>query len=136
MKDIRQTCRCAEQSGFTLIEVMVAMAVFAFVAVSILRVTQDHTRSIGLIERQTYATWVANNKMAEALLQAQVKWPLTNNQKGEVQLAGQQWYWRQEVKKTDNATLNQVTVIVASDENMQNEITSVTAFVSKVVPKE
>lgn len=122
----------SKQKGFTLIEVMVALAIFAIAGGAVLKATFEHLRSLSSLEELTFATWVANNQMTEATLRSQIQWPLKNNQKGKVELAGKQWFWKQEIKKTQDASLHQVTIIVALDDEMVNEVTGVTSFLSKV----
>jgi len=47
-------------------------------------------------------------------------------------MAGKDWYWQQEIKKTQDPSLSQITIIIALDENMTNEVTAVTSFIAKI----
>ncbi|MGB3727401.1 MAG: type II secretion system minor pseudopilin GspI [Glaciecola sp.] len=117
--------------GFTLIEVMVAVGIFAIAGAAVMKATFEHLRSISTLEEITFATWVANNQLTDTTLRAQIQWPPKNNAKGEASLAGRKWYWQQTFAKTQDDNLFQITIVVASDENMNNEITGVTTFISK-----
>lgn len=119
------------QKGFTLIEVMVAVSIFAIAGAAVLKATTEHIRSIYTLEDLTIATWVANNRMTEALIEARLKTPKSDF-KGEVEMAGKQWYWRQEIKKTQDPSLSQITIIIALDENMTNEVTTISSFLAKL----
>ena len=52
------------EAGFTLLEVLVALAVLAVGAVSLLTATQTHITRISQIENRTVARWVADNRLA------------------------------------------------------------------------
>lgn len=120
-----------KQKGFTLIEVMVAVGIFAVAGAAVMKATYEHLRSVSSLEQLTFATWVANNQLTESTLRAKIKWPLKNNDTGEVELAGQRWFWKQEIKKTADASLFQITIIVSQDPEIKNEITGITSFIAK-----
>ncbi|MFW8591160.1 type II secretion system minor pseudopilin GspI [Glaciecola sp. 2405UD65-10] len=122
----------AQSRGFTLIEVMVAVGIFAVAGAAVMKATYEHLRAVSSLEQLTFATWVANNQMTESTLRAKIQWPLKNNDKGEVELAGQRWYWKQEVKKTQDESLFQITIIVSDDVDGKNELTGVTSFIAKL----
>ena len=77
------------QSGMTLLEVMVAIMIFAMTATAILRSGSEHLRSTAMIKDISIATWVANNALSEIILEA--TWPLKKNKKGESEMAGSIW---------------------------------------------
>ncbi|MEH6710023.1 type II secretion system minor pseudopilin GspI [Paraglaciecola polaris] len=118
-----------QHQGMTLLEVMVALVIFAMTATAIMKAASDHLGSIGQIEEITYATWVANNRLTE--LQLSSKWPPKNNAKGEQEMSDRTWYWQQKVTKTNDKELLSVEVSVALDEKFSAPITSVSTFVAK-----
>ena len=85
-------------SGFTLIEVMLAMAVFSIAGIAILGTADTSARNLGYLESKIIASWVASNQLVETTLDT--SWPPKNNRKGKVELAGQEWFWQQKVIKT------------------------------------
>lgn len=117
--------------GFTLIEILVALAVLAITGVAILKVTQGHVATLSSVQELTIANWVANNQMTEATLLAQVKWPLENNKKGDIEMADKTWYWQQTIEKTPDESLFKLTIIVANDEAMTDRVTDISTFISK-----
>lgn len=56
------------ESGFTLIETLVALAVLAVSAVAILGATEAHVARIGSLEARAAALWAAENRLSEAAL--------------------------------------------------------------------
>lgn len=56
------------EAGFTLIETLVALAVLAMSAVSLLAVTETHVNRIAALEARAAAAWAAENHLAELAL--------------------------------------------------------------------
>ncbi|MFC3122635.1 type II secretion system minor pseudopilin GspI [Agaribacter flavus] len=120
-----------KHQGFTLLEVMVAVAIFALAGGAIVKAASEHLSSVSLLKNMTVATWVANNQMTEAVLLSKQQWPVKNNLSGESVMSGRTWYWRQTVNKTPTEGLSQVTVAVFEDSERKRQITSVSTFVVK-----
>ena len=108
------TINVIKQHGFTLIEVMLAMAVFAIAGVALLGVADNNYRHISHLEEQMFANWVASNKLVEVSLDK--TWPPKNNRKGKVEMAGRTWYWQQKVINTANKELRAVNMQVRLNE--------------------
>lgn len=115
--------------GMTLLEVMIALLIFALTGTAIMKAAAEHLSSVGQIEEITFATWVANNRLAEMKLTS--KWPPKNNLKGNMEMADRTWYWQQEVKKTNDDDLRSVAITVGLDSEYNNTLTTVTTFVAK-----
>ncbi len=116
--------------GFTLIEVMLAMAVFAIAGLSLLSAASNNARNMGHLEDKMFANWVASNQLVAANLEK--KWPPKNNVKGEVELASRQWFWQQKVLKTTDKNMRAIVVEVRLHEEDKLAISSLTTYVSKV----
>lgn len=52
-----------KQAGMTLIEVMVALAVFALAGLAVMQATLQQTRQLGRMEEKTLAGWLADNQL-------------------------------------------------------------------------
>jgi general secretion pathway protein I len=124
--------KTAKQSGFTLIEVMLAMAVFAVAGVALLGVADNNYRHMGLLEEKMLANWVASNQLVE--LSLATTWPPKNNRKGNVDMAGRTWYWQQKVVKTDNDLLRQVIMEVRLNEDDELVSASLATYLSQDKP--
>lgn len=118
-----------KQRAFTLIEVMLAMAVFAIAGVALLGATDANLTGMSRIEDQTLAQWVAANQLVEANLVQQ--WPPQNNKKGEQALAGITWYWQQKVVATTDQNMKAITIEVRKSLDSESAITSLTTYVTK-----
>lgn len=122
----------SRQRGLTLLEVMVALLIFALTGSAILKAAGDHLRGVGLIQDMTFATWVANNRLTA--LQLNKSWPPKNNEKGSQDMAGRTWYWSQRVEKTVDEELLLVEISVSDDPERNSSITSVTSYLAKRSP--
>ena len=117
------------QRGLTLLEVMVALLIFALTGTAVLKAAGEHLSSVGQIESVTFANWVASNRLNQ--LQLDTTWPPKNNLKGTMEMADRTWYWQQTVAKTNDNDLRAVTVSVGEDQSYKSSVTSVTTFVAK-----
>ncbi|MCJ8297194.1 MAG: type II secretion system minor pseudopilin GspI [Colwellia sp.] len=124
--------RKTKQSGFTLLEVMLAMAVFAIAGVALLGVADNNYRHISHLEEQMFANWVASNQLVEVSLDK--TWPPKNNRKGKVEMAGRTWYWQQKVIKTNNKELRSLVMEVRLNEDDELVTASLMTFLAQDKP--
>jgi len=89
--------------GFTLIEVMVALAVLAIALSAIAKSVSQNTANLGYLRDRTLAHWVAMNKIAE--LQIRRDWPGPGATQGSSEMAGREWHWTVTVKETADANV-------------------------------
>lgn len=118
-----------KQRAFTLIEMLLALAVFAYAASSILSVLGQTAKNLSDIEQMTFASWVANDRLVE--LQSETTWPPKDKEKGERELAGQMWYWQQRVEKTEDNNLRKIAVEVRLDKSAASSLYYLSTFVTK-----
>ena len=79
--------------GFTLVEVMVALAVVAVALPALLLTLSQQLDGLRYLEDRTQAQWVAANRLAELRLVAGAKGSLqTGRVSGTEELAGRSWY--------------------------------------------
>ena len=112
--------------GFTLIEVMVALTI---VALSLTAVTAAMSQMIdagNTMRDRTYASWIAQNRIAELRLSSTT--PDVGNSNGEVEYANAEWAWRAVVSETGVDDLYRIDVEV-SFAGSEYVIRSVTGFV-------
>jgi len=98
-------------AGFTLLEVLVALAIFALVAASVLTATARSLQTASRLEDKTLAMWIADNQLVELQLS---KSPVAEGRdQGEVDFAGRRWQWQSEVQATREPDMRRVTLWVA-----------------------
>ena len=96
--------------GFTLIEVLVALAILAVALAAVVRsagIAADGT--IELKER-LLATWIAQNRLAE--YSARSLWPDVGTRAGNAEQGGIAFAWRETVTATPNPLFRRVEVRV------------------------
>jgi len=120
--------------AFTLIEVLLALAVFSLAGVALLSTSANHSNQLSYIERQMYANWVASNKLTEAKLST--KWPPQNNQKGTFEMAGHEWHWLQKVIKTEDNDMRAIVIEVRTKEKDKDSLASFMTYVAKGTAKQ
>ena len=131
--NILHTKKVKYLSGMTLLEVLIALFIFALTGTAIMKAASDHLTGVAQIEDITFATWVANNRLTQ--LHIDTTWPVKNNQKGEQEMGGRKWYWQQQVTKTNDNDMVQVLVSVSLDEQYQGTVTSASTFIAKQTTK-
>ncbi|WP_373316137.1 type II secretion system minor pseudopilin GspI [Shewanella colwelliana] len=117
------------QQGMTLLEVIVALAVFAIAAVSITKSLGDQMANMPILEERTLAQWVASNQMVDARLEG--KFPDLGKKEGSVDLADKEWFWRKEVIKTTDDNFRMIRISVSDDERYGRIIAQVSSYVLK-----
>lgn len=98
------------ERGFTLIEVMVALAILAVVAVAASRASSAYLSSVDILRTRTLAHFVAQNAAAD--LRIQETW-LTANRTQTVNAQGRDWQIVMTVGDAITPALKQVTITVA-----------------------
>jgi len=94
--------RGSVQTGFTLVEVMVALAIVAIALPALVFAYLQYVDSTGYLRDKLLATQIVENKWAEVqLLNAEKNFNLDGEQRGQYELAERTWYWRLKKEKTE-----------------------------------
>ncbi len=117
------------QRGFTLLEVIVALAVIAFALSAAVSAVSGNTRNAAGLQQRTYAHWVAMNQMAE--LHASRQWPSTRTTRGSSLMARHEWYWSMQVSTTPDKNVRRVDITVRVEEDDESPLVTLTGFVGR-----
>lgn len=101
------------RDGFTLVEMLVALAVFSLAAMALLNLSGENTRSAARVETRTLGGVVAENVAVEAAVAMQLPEGETS---GRTELAGRAWRWTRTVLATDDPDILRIEVRVQDDE--------------------
>lgn len=85
--------------GFTLIEVLVALVIVAVGMSAVMSALTSSANTVSFLRDETFANWVALNKIANLRISGQQ--PPTGTSNGDTDFAGRSWHWRQEVVTTE-----------------------------------
>lgn len=115
--------------GFTLLEILIALAVLAIVMISLIKITSDNSRNLWYLENKTLAGIIASNHISQLrLLEEQPE-----QQDGWETMAGRKWYWQAERPVTASGSgLWDYTVKVFLEGDKDPYI-SMTSFIAKPV---
>lgn len=111
-------CPPAACRGFTLIEVLVALAVLAFALSAIGVAIVSSARNGTYLEQRTLAEWVASNRLTE--LRVTRAWPDTGRSDGKTNMGGRSWRWQLEVSATPLPQLRRVEISVGEADGQES----------------
>ena len=99
--------------GFTLVEMLVALAVFSLAALALLRLEGATVSTTALLQEQALAQIVARNLAVEALTDPQP--PAFGATRGEAVNAGRKWRWVRVVGRSPEPRIQQIRIEVRSE---------------------
>jgi general secretion pathway protein I len=114
--------------GFTLIEILAAVAVLAIALAAILSGMARYADNAGYIRQKTIALWVAHNRLTEIRLAA--GWPSTDKTDGQVEMAGITWKWTSEVQTTPDDYLRRIDITVQREDS-DATLATLSGFIGK-----
>lgn len=96
--------------GFSLIEVIAALAVVAFGMLGVIEAVSQTASSTAYMRDKTLAHWVAMNRLTELRLAQQA--PKIAKTSDEVEMAGRRWRWTTEVTQSPLESVRRIDVSV------------------------
>jgi len=102
-----------EDAGFTLIEMMVALAIFSLVALTLLKLEGTILRNSGEIEAQAMGQIVAHNMAVETLTDPRP--PVLGKTEGVIDNGGRHWSWMRTAAITADPRLVRVDIAVRDE---------------------
>lgn len=103
------------ERGFTLIEIVIALAIVAVATLAIANAILEHTRTAAGLEQRLLASWVASNKIAEIRHQAKIDKVKTGTKSDTVELGGRKWRTRASITETEVERVFLIEVTVKDD---------------------
>ena len=118
--------------GFTLVEVMVALAIVAIALPALLMSLYQQIDDTAYLRDKTLAYMVAENKLAEIrLVIGSTRNLSAGKDSGLASMADRDWYWWVETKATEVEKFFRVDITVSLDEQQQEQpLYTLSAFMS------
>lgn len=115
--------------GFTLIEILVALAVIAIALAAIVNETAQHIGNAARLTDRTLAHWVAMNQITAQQLSA--SWPAVGATTGTAEMADREWHWTLIVSATEDTEVRRLDVEVRIDKEDETPKSSIIAYLGR-----
>lgn len=119
----------AKTRAFTLVEVLVALAVLSIALIAALRATSVGVVNSAEIRDRLLAGWVAENRLAEH--RARRDWVPVGVYEGEAVQGGKQFRWEEKVTSTQNTQFLRVEVRVFEKDRRDVALGTMSGFLVK-----
>jgi general secretion pathway protein I len=100
----------SRDGGFSVVEALVALAVFAMAGVALVQLQAHSLTTLTRVERAALGAIVAQNQLVEAAASASP--PELGEREGEAKLGGRDWRWKLRVEAASGAETRRVAVVV------------------------
>jgi general secretion pathway protein I len=119
--------------GFTLIEVMVALAIVATALPALMMLITSQLQGAGFTREKTQAFWIAENQLTRVQMRHALlpQHSLPDTQSGELARGGQTWYWQLKTQDTEVEDFKRLDIQVALAANKDDFLATITGFISE-----
>lgn len=111
--------RVKTQQGFTLIEIVIALAIVAIGVLSVAEAMIQHTLVAGSLEKRVMAGWVASNQIALLTHDSKISRIKEGSTSEVVEMGGHKWRAQSKIRKTDVERVFLLTVTVKDESRRQ-----------------
>lgn len=125
MKSSASTGARPPASGFTLIEIIITVAVLATAMGAIISGMARYAGNAAYLREKTVALWVAHNRLTE--LQLEPGWPEIGKSDGDEEMAGAEWRWFVTISETPDPKVRRVDIRV-QQRDKDNDAISLSSF--------
>jgi general secretion pathway protein I len=112
--------------GFTLIEVLVALAIVAFGLLAVFGQLNQSVTAASYLRDKSLAHWVAMNRLAE--LRVSRAFPDAGTASDEVEMANAQWRFEETFSETDVPAIRRVDIMVAHADDPERPLAKAVGF--------
>ena len=118
--------------GFTLVEILVALAIVAVALAAGMRALAQSADGASTLKARTLALWVAQNRLANAQLAD--PWPATGTADGDAAQAGMRFQWHETVSATPNAAFRKIEIAVMQPDKPDYALAHLVGYLGNARP--
>ena len=122
----------ARSGGFTLIEILVALAILAVALAAGMRSVAQSSDAATLLKHRTLALWAAQNRLAAAQLAN--PWPAMGVRDGTTEQALTEFVWRETVEGTPNPMFRKIEIIIADPAHPDYALARLVGYLGQNAP--
>ncbi len=101
------------KSGFTLIEVLIALVILSIALTAIIKSTSQNIKDTLYVQKKTIALWVGNQIMSEIIVGLRKAPTAPDTLKDTATMLNENWTWEASIKPTPNPHIQEITVDVS-----------------------
>jgi len=114
------------KAGFTLVEVLVALGIFAVLSSGYLIATSEAVRGLGRLQDKVFALWIAQDTVTRMRsIESEQADSLTAQT---VTFLDREWQISFNAEATDNARMRRVTIFVATDDDPESQLATLETY--------
>jgi len=118
-----------QQKGFTLLEVLIALAILAIALAAAIKGVSSHVSNLVYLKERSLAHWVGLNALTELRVSGQ--WPKTGEIKGDEAMAGREFKWVISVTEVEGGDVRRLDVKVSPEDDDERPLSTMVAYVGK-----
>lgn len=122
--------RANPEGGFTLLEILIALTIFAVAAAGLLSATTLNSKQTALLENKTFAAVIAQNRLA--VFHAAHTWIEPGETSETASMAGREWDVNITVSPTARADMEKIEVSVSLHAVPQAPLVSLVGYLGKL----
>ncbi|MCG6872015.1 MAG: type II secretion system minor pseudopilin GspI [Gammaproteobacteria bacterium] len=115
--------------GFTLLEILIALAIFAIAVLAVAQTLQTHVQRAEDFEWRTLGIWAASNEATRIRLSRE--WPSEDMQRSRVNMAGREMFLQRTAAATADPDLRRVEIQVFRDPAREQSVAQLFTYVGR-----
>lgn len=120
-------------SGFTLLEIMITVAVLAVVGTALVKNATQTVKQTTIIEDRTFGLWIAENQLSQMRVEPRTdeNYPGVGTDRFNVTMANREWEVVVQVASTQNNDIRRIEIEVFDEADLDNPVAGLTAFMGR-----
>ncbi|MBU2886245.1 type II secretion system minor pseudopilin GspI [Gilvimarinus agarilyticus] len=119
--------------GFTLIEVMVALAIVGTALPALMMLITSQLQGAGITRDKTQAYWVAENQLTRITMRDRLleQYTIPDSESGTVERDGVRWYWELNSQDTEVEGFKRLDMRVSLEAEKDDNLATLTGFINE-----